>query len=108
MLRYEWTSGRQDNFASEEAKDLLVQILRDIEEQRAWPGQTYYNIIVCMGKLAGGYRPIALMPMLYRLWTKIRRPHIGAWQSAWAGLWDAAVKGSSALKAAILGMHVAG
>ena len=44
------------------------------------------------------------MPMIYRLWTKIRRTKIDAWEGAWAGPWDAAVKGSSALRAAILGM----
>ena len=42
--------------------------------------------------------------MLYRLWTKVRRPQLDSWESAWAGPWDAAVKGSSALRAAILGM----
>ena len=57
-----------------------------------------------MGKPTGGTRPIALMLMLYRLWTKIRRAETDAWESAWAGPWDAAVKGSSAFRAAILGM----
>ena len=42
--------------------------------------------------------------MIYRLWTKIRRPQIDAWEGAQAGPWDAAVKGSSALRAAILFM----
>ena len=56
-----------------------------------------------MGKPAGGTRPIALMAMLYRLWTKVRRPHIDSWESALAGPWGAAVKGSSALRAATLG-----
>ena len=35
---------------------------------------------------------------------KIRRPEIDAWESAWAGPWDAALKGSSALRAAILNL----
>ena len=64
----------------------------------------YYNLIVLMGKPAGGTCPIALMAMIYRLWTKIRRPEIDSWESAWAGPWDAAVKGSSALRAAILNL----
>ena len=41
------------------------------------------------------------MPMLYRLWTKIRRPHIVAWERANVGPWDAAVKVSSALRAGV-------
>ena len=55
-----------------------------------------------MGKPTGGPRPIALMPMLYRLYTKIRRPYIIQWEQAHAGPWDAAIKGSSALRAGIL------
>ena len=40
--------------------------------------------------------------MLYRLWTKIRRPYIVAWEVANQGPWDAAVQGSSALRARLL------
>ena len=43
------------------------------------------------------------MNMLYRLWTKIRRPNILVWDSSHRGEWDAAVRGSSALRHAILG-----
>ena len=64
----------------------------------------YYNIIVLMGIPAGGSRPIAPMPMLYRLWTKIRRPYIIKWELAHQGPWNAAVKGSSALRAGILSL----
>ena len=49
----------------EAGKNLLVEILNDIEDRRAWPGYTYYNIIVLMGKPAGGSRRVALMPMHY-------------------------------------------
>ena len=56
-----------------------------------------------MGKPNGGIRPIALMPMLYRLWTKIRKVNIGQWESVHGGPWDAALKGSSALRAAVYG-----
>ena len=55
-----------------------------------------------MGKPGGGSRPIALMPMIYRLWTKIRRPYMRQWErEQYHGPWDAAVRGSSALRAAI-------
>ena len=40
--------------------------------------------------------------MLYRLYTKIRRPYIIKWELAHQGPWDAAVKGSSALRAGLL------
>jgi len=42
------------------------------------------------------------MAMIYRLWAKIRRPYIIQWEQAHAGPSDAAIKGSSALRAGIL------
>eukprot|EP00973_Karenia_brevis_P074517 10355769-Karenia_brevis.AAC.1 len=57
-----------------------------------------------MGKPLGGTRPIALMPMLYRIWTKTRKPYIQRWERANAGPWDAAVAGSSAFRAALTSM----
>eukprot|EP00973_Karenia_brevis_P012472 1692430-Karenia_brevis.AAC.1 len=58
-------------------------------------------MIVLMGKPQWGSRPIALMPILYRIWTKVRKPYIQKWERANAGLWDAAVEGSSAFRAAL-------
>ena len=49
-----------------------------------------------------GVRPIALMPMLYRLWAKIRKVQIQEWDLTHRGPWDAAVRGSSALRAGLL------
>eukprot|EP00973_Karenia_brevis_P073066 10148155-Karenia_brevis.AAC.1 len=57
-----------------------------------------------MGKPQGGTRPIALMLMLYRIWTTIRKPYIPKWERANAGPWDAAVEGSSALRTALISM----
>ena len=89
---------------SPEAIDGITYLFQYIEEYGVWPGHLYYNIIVLMGKPTGGSRPIALMPMLYRLYTKIRRPQIVQWELAHQGPWDAAVKGSSALRAGLLSM----
>ena len=89
---------------SDQALEELVKLLNEVERRLTWPAHLYHNFVVLMGRPAGGTRPIALMPMLSWLWTKNRRPQIAAWETAWAGPWDAAVKGSSALRAAILGM----
>ena len=86
------------------AKEAIVHFLSHVEKHDIWPGYLYYHVIVLMGKPAGGSRPIALMPMLYRLWTKIRRPHLIRWELAHQGPWDAAVKGSPALKAGLLSL----
>eukprot|EP00973_Karenia_brevis_P088788 12313293-Karenia_brevis.AAC.1 len=42
--------------------------------------------------------------MLYRIWTKIRKPYSQKWERANAGPWGAAVEGSSALRAALTSM----
>ena len=61
---------------SDGALEALVALLNGIEQRLTWPAHLYHNFIVLMGKPAGGTRPIALMAMLYRLWTKVRRPQI--------------------------------
>ena len=97
-------SPAQWKLLSEEAIDGITYLFQYIEEYGVWPGHIYCNIIVLMGKPTGGSRPIALVPMLYRLYTKIRRPQIVQWELAKQGPWDAAVKGSSALRAGLLSL----
>ena len=80
----------------------MCGFLNKSEEETMWPDHCLVNIIVLMGKPAGGCRPIALMPMIYRLWTKCRRPYMRSWEILRKGPWDAAVRGSSALRAAVL------
>ena len=66
-------------------KDLLIDILNDIENSKACPGYAYYNIIVLMGSPNDGVRPIALIAIIYRLWTEIRRPHVVEWENLMQG-----------------------
>eukprot|EP00973_Karenia_brevis_P040255 5560678-Karenia_brevis.AAC.1 len=84
----------------------LADILHVVEANATWPSHLLSNIIVLMGKPQGGTRPIAPMPMLYRIWTKVRvrKPYIQKWERANAGPWDAAIEGSSALRAALTSM----
>ena len=67
-----------------EAIEAIAHLFNLVEKHGVWPGYIYYNI---MGKPAGGSRPIALMPILYGLWTKIRRPQIINWQISHQGPW---------------------
>ncbi len=90
---------------SVEVAQAWAHLLNRIEEVGTWPAHMFINIIVLMGKPPpGGVRPIALMPMIYRLRTKIRKEYIDEWEAANRGPWDAAVKGSSALRAVVLSM----
>ena len=88
---------------SNQIADDFAEVLNSVERLGAWPIQSRMNIIVLMGKPAGGLRPIALMPMLYRIWSKARRQHLIVWEKENQGPWDAAVRGNSALRAAIIG-----
>ena len=87
----------------EDSAQAIADLLNEVEKHMVWPKQSLSNLIVLMGKNNGGVRPIALMPMLYRLWSKIRRPQVREWEDKTAGPWDAAVRGSSALRAGVLG-----
>ena len=87
---------------NQEFAQWLAEIMNMIEANLKWPAQVLINIVTLMGKPMGGIRPIALMPMVYRLWTKCRKSDIQAWDSKHRGHWDAAVAGSSALRAAVL------
>ena len=87
---------------SDDALESLATIFNMVEAAIAWPTHILSNTIVLMGKPQGGCRPIALMLMLYRIWTKIRKKWIQEWDALFSGPWDAAVKGSSALRAAVL------
>ena len=82
---------------SEEAAQAIADLLNNIESKCAWPMHLLLNVIVLMGKPPpGGVRPIALLPVLYRLWARIRKQHMDQWEVINKGPWDAAVKGSSA------------
>ena len=87
---------------TQEGLEHLLRLYHEVEAKGIWPTGILANIIVLMGKPKGGSRPIALMPMLYRVWCRARRVHIDEWERQTVGGWDAAVKGSSALRASIL------
>ena len=78
-----------------EACQDIADILNEVEASGAWPLQSMMNIIVLMGKPAGGVRPIALMPIIYRIWCRARRHTLIDWEANTQGHWDAAVRGSS-------------
>ena len=64
-----------------EAKESLATLLNMVEACGSWPTHILANTIILMGKPTGGSRPIALMPMLYRIWTKARKKQIQEWDS---------------------------
>ena len=85
-------------------KRVLSSLLVDAHhEERAkhWDAEAQRNIMWNTYLKTFCVIAIAFMPMLYRVWTKVRRIHISRWEKHHAGPWDAAIRGSSALRAAI-------
>ena len=54
-----------------EAANSLAEMCNMIEHELAWPIHSFLNLITLMDKPDGSTRPIALLTMLYRLWTKV-------------------------------------
>ena len=93
---------RQWHFLPHEGKQMLTNILNDIESTLTFPAQVLLTVIALLGKLTGGERPITLTTGLYRLYSRIRKPFVSEWESRRAGFWDSAVKGSTPLRAALI------
>ena len=67
----------------------------------AAPAQALVSLIPLLPKPQGGDRPVVIASLFYVLWSAIRNPDINHWEADFAASWDAAVKGSSALQAAL-------
>ncbi len=60
-----------------EAAQALVALLNEIEQTCTWPIHALMTVSVLMGKPPpGGLRPIALMPMIYRLRGTFRKSEV--------------------------------
>ena len=83
--------------APPQAKKHMVAQMGQWEKSGVVPTQLVFNIVKLLVKPDGGDRPITLMPMVIRLYFKMRGKETRAWGTAQQKHWDAAVKGSSAL-----------
>ena len=79
----------------------LVDLLNQCEEQVAWPWQVFVTLVCLLAKEVNGERPISLLTMLYRIWSRTRQAFATDWCDAKAGFWDDSVRGSSPLQAAL-------
>ena len=79
----------------------LTQLLNDMEALLAVPVQTLCNLIGMLGKPSGAERPITLTTALYMLYCNVWKVLTVQWDREHVGFWDDAVRGSSALTAAI-------
>ena len=67
----------------------------------SWPYQLshFLQLLVLLGKKNGGSRTIAVLHTTYRLTMRLVVAHISQWDVNFAGIWDSAVTGNSALRA---------
>ena len=78
-----------------EGRQKFVDLLNQCEEQVAWSWQVYITLVCLLAKEVTGERPISLLTMLYRIWSRTRKAFATEWCDAKAGFWDDAVRGSS-------------
>ncbi len=62
------------------ALDALSHLLLAVEMTGRWPSQIGLVPMPLIPKPKGGYRGIGILPGLYRLWAKARRPMAEAWE----------------------------
>ena len=60
------------------ARCCLAGMLNGIEDKGTWPWQLHNTLVVLLGKPSGGFRPIALINFVIRLYFRVRRPHTRA------------------------------
>ena len=81
----------------------LAKLLTLVEEEHVWPWQLTIVWTAMLPKDQKGdqERPICLLAQLVRLWNVIRKPVGQTWSAGLQAHWDKAIKGSSALRAAL-------
>ncbi len=77
-------------------------MIEHIEEVLTWPVAMRECVVQLLSKIEVAGRPISLTQAVYRVWSRLRKPHVAGWTRARAAHRDRAVAGSSALRAALL------
>ena len=78
----------------------LIDILVEAETLGHWPKAVAVTVIALLEKPTGGHRPIGLFHFLVRLWMKLRKNHVQAWEREHEREYFFAGAGKSALRAA--------
>ena len=68
--------------ASDESLIALRQIYKAVEAAGCWPEGVLQAIMVSRAKDSGGYRLIAMLPTLYRVWARLRLGITAQWLEA--------------------------
>ncbi|CAK0878929.1 unnamed protein product, partial [Prorocentrum cordatum] len=103
----QWTPGHL-LAVSDQGQEAFATLLNMVERALAWPHQLLHSWYALLPKgakqVVGNERGIGLLPMPVRIWGRMTKATLTEWCGKRAGHWDAAVRGSSALQAALLTM----
>ncbi|CAK0862835.1 unnamed protein product, partial [Prorocentrum cordatum] len=81
----------------------LAQILQHCKKVQAWPLQLTATLSALAPKPSGeGDHVLGMAPLVVKLWSRARQTFTSQWCSKRAALWDLAIRGSSAIRAALL------
>ncbi len=84
----------------DETLECLIDIMMACEALGTMPSATRTVLVYLIDKKTGGRRPIGLLPVLYRIWMKVRRAQIRGWEQEWARVYFTAGRGRSPIDAA--------
>ncbi len=91
---YDGIHPRQVSHLCDEGLAALATLLQAVEVGGAWPRQVSLVMTPLLPKAKGGFRPIGLMPAIYRVWAKSRRRWTDEWEAAHTRPYLSAAKGS--------------
>ena len=85
--RFKWHTGqgadtltpRAISLLSDATPSMLVYIMWLAEHWERWPTQLMAVHIVLLAKPKGGWRPIALLQAVYRVWSQVRGGQLRDW-----------------------------
>ena len=83
------------------AKGALLELFHRMHSAAVPPIQAWLVLVVLLPKASGGDRPIALIGMDYRLRATLYEDPVASREASCGGHWDAALRGSSLLQAAL-------
>ena len=81
----------------------LAAFLRTVETAGRWPAAFSFAEVVLIPKpgadpdLPLQLRPITLLPVVYRLWARLRLSLVDSWRSSWDPAWRGLPKGADGL-----------
>ncbi len=96
---YDGLHPRQVAHLGDEGLEVLGILLQAIEVAGAWPRQVSLVTTALLPKAKGGFRPIGLLPAIYRVWAKARRPWTDRWEDAHSRAYLSAARGNGPVDA---------